>query len=245
MLVLPHELRGLTVHWRDVAGDTFRLYRSVSPEDGFELLVDNYSFPFYEDTEVNTTDTGTRYYYKVEGVSGGVVVAKDGPATLSYNGQDHVARKIIYEFEVVLRAMRNPEVKVLLKRRMGTRCPECWNPVTKKPRFANCESCNGTGYLEGYYKPITTKISRDFSQLIDYTSMLDGDKVNKTSVNAWILNTPLVSPGDVIVDVTNERFLIERVVQRTKSQFIIRQVLDLIPLEKGHPVYQVNVEGVM
>jgi hypothetical protein len=45
-----------------------------------------------------------------------------------------------------------------------------------------------------------------------------------------------------MVDVMNQRFKVINVGRRTKSQYIIRQVLDLVPLEKGHPAYQVNVD---
>lgn len=72
--------------------------------------------------------------------------------------------------------------------------------------------------------------------------MLDGEKIKRTNVNAWISNVPLVNPGDVVVDILNQRYLIERVIQRTRSQYIIRQIIDMIPLEKGHPAHQVEVE---
>lgn len=240
--VIPNSLQSLLLQWQDMEGDTFTIYRSTSPEDGFEIIKNYYDKPFYIDDDVNLHDIGLRYYYKVEGYVGGIKTSETKGETPRYNKPDPEANKIIHEFNVLLRVMRNPPVKILLKRRAGKRCPDCWNPITKKVRFSNCPTCKGTGIREGYHKPIEVKISRDFSQLIDYTSMLDGEKVNKTGVNAWIINTPLVSPGDVIVDVMNQRFLIERVIQRTRSQYVIRQILDLTPIEKGHPSYAVDVE---
>lgn len=242
LLVVPNSFNTLLLQWQNLEGDEFSIERSTSPKDGFEILKANYVLPFFVDDKVNLHDNSIRYYYRIKGFVGGVKVSETEGETPRYNKRDLQANKIIHEFNVVLRVMNNPPVKILLRRREGKRCPECWNPITNKIRFAGCKKCNGTGILEGYHKPIETKISRDFSQLIDYTSMLDGEKVNKTGVNAWIINTPLVSPGDIIVDVMNQRFLIERVSQRTRSQYIIRQVIDMTPLEKGHPAYFVDVE---
>lgn len=242
MRVMPNSQNSLLVQWQELEGDSFKIFKSTSPESGFEILKTDYKKPIYVDEDVNLYDVGLRYYYKVEGYTGGLKVSESKGETPRYNRRDNEANKIIHEFEVVLRAMGNPPVKVLLKRRAGKRCPNCWNPVTNKVRFSDCPVCHGTGISEGYHNPIDVKISRDFSQLIDYTSMLDGDKVNKSGVNAWVMNAPLVSPGDVIIDVMNQRFLVERVVQRTRSQYIIRQILDLTPLEKGHPAYTVDVD---
>lgn len=240
--ITPISVKSLLLQWQDMEGDSFTIYKSTSPNDGYDVIETHHATPFYVDNDVNLHDVGLRYYYKIEGYEGGVVVSTLTGESMRYNNRDNVANKIMHEFSVILRVMNNPPVKVLLKRRTGKRCPNCWNPITNKVRFSNCEVCNGTGVISGYHKPIETRISRDFSQLVDYTSMLDGEKVNKTSVNAWISNFPLVSPGDVIVDTMNQRFLIERVAQRTKSQFIIRQVLDLVPLEVGHPSYLVQVD---
>ena len=240
--VMQNSVDSLMIQWSDLKGDTFTLYRSTSPKDGYEILKVNYPNVIYIDNEINLRDIGRRYYYKVEGYIGGVRVSEEKGETTKYNTRDRIANKVIHESQVVLRVMKNPPVKVLLKRRDGKPCPNCWNPVTKKVRFANCNVCNGTGVLLGYHNPIETLISRDISQLVDYTSMLDSDKTNLTGVNAWITNYPLVSPGDVIADIMEQRFLIERVIQRTHSQSVIRQILDLTPLEKGHPAYSVDID---
>jgi hypothetical protein len=206
------------------------------------MIISSTVVPFYEDSNVNLFENGLRYYYKVEGFVGGVKVDDDKGTTSEYNVRDPIANKVIHENQLVLRVMNNPSVQVLLKKREGKKCPKCWNEITKKIRYSNCETCNGTGVLGGYHKPIVTRISRSFSQLMDFSNMLDGDKTTHTPIDAWMSLSPLVSPGDIIVDRLNQRFMIDNVSPRTRSQYIIRQVLNLVPLEKGHPAYQVPVD---
>lgn len=241
MKIHPSSLTELYVEW-SIAGEEFSIYRSTSPQDGFELLQQGITQPFYIDYDVNLFDENVRYYYEVRGFTAGVEVSQDGPSTLEYNQKDAVANKVIHESKVALRVMNNPPVFFLLKKRVGESCPECWNPITKKVRFANCETCNGTGILEGYHLPVVSRISQDVSQLVMASGEQDNDKVRLSPVRAWITNTPLVHPEDVMVDILNQRYKVINVGRRTKSQYIIRQVLDLAPLEKGHPAYQVNVD---
>lgn len=240
--ILPNVTNGLYIQWEEMAGDEFTISRSNSPTSGYEIIATDVTVPFYTDATVNLREVGRRHYYKIEGKIGGTMVSESVGESVIHNFRNPIANKAIYENQVVLRVMNNPPVKVLLRRRTGQKCPVCWNPITKKPRFANCQTCNGTGTLTGYHEPIEVKISRSFSQLINDSNMLDGEKVSQSNIDAWITNFPLVSPGDVIVDITNQRFSIERVTQRTHTQHIVRQLLDMTPLESGHPAYSVEID---
>jgi hypothetical protein len=241
MKLYPSSLSEMYIEW-SVAGEQFAIFRSTSPENGFELIAENIDQPFFVDYNVNLYDENIRYYYEVKGFTAGVEVSKDGPVTLEYNQKDAIANKVIHESNVTLRAMQNPPVFFLIKRRVGEPCDECWNPITKKVRYANCAVCNGTGIIEGYHLPIVSRISQDVSQLVMFSSEQDDDKVKLTPIRAWIGNKPLLYPEDVMVDIMNQRYKITNVSRRTKSQYVIRQVIDLTPLEKGHPAYQVDVD---
>lgn len=240
MKVHPASLNEMYIEW-DQEGDLFTLFRSTSPETGYMVVAEHIEQPFYMDGTVNLYDPNLRYYYKVEGFRDGDRVSTSNPSTLEYNVKDGVAHKIIYEARKALLAMKNPPVHFLLKKRSGARCPECWNPVTKRIRYSNCSACNGTGFLTGYHIPIQAKVSQDISQLAMNSGELDGDKVSLSPIRAWTTNYPLLTPEDVMVDVLNRRYKVVNVSRRTKSQYVIRQVLDLVPLESGHPAYGVEV----
>ncbi|MGE7305919.1 hypothetical protein AAXE64_27590 [Priestia megaterium] len=242
MKVTPTSMKELYVEWT-LEGDTFTLYRSTSPTDDFEPIAENIKQPFQVDPTVNLYDYNIRYYYRVEGFRNGVKVADDGPASLTYNKPNNIANKVIYESRVVLRVMNNPPVHFLLKKRIEEKCPNCWNSITNQPKFANCKVCGGTGKLSGYHPPIKTKISQDMSQYVMTSGEHDADETTLTPIQAWISNTPIVYPEDVMVDHLNQRFKVVSVAPRTVSQFLIRQVLQLAPLKKGHPAYAIPVES--
>lgn len=242
MKLYPSSLTEIYIEW-SLVGDYFIVYRSTSPQDDFQVIAPSVTQPFYTDNTVDFYDENVRYYYKVEGYrNDGTLVSQDGPGTLIYNTMDNIANKLIYESQTVLRMMNNPPVFFLLKRRVGTPCTECYNPVTKRPRYANCSVCNGTGYIGGYHSPIISRISQDVSQLMMASGEQDADKVVLTPISGWVVNTPLLYPEDVMVDVLDQRYKVINVARRTKSQYVTRQILSLAPLEKGHPVYQIDVD---
>lgn len=242
MHIYPTSLNSLHLQWNELEGDTFDVQRSTSPDDDYEIIATGLTNPVFTDQDVNLFKVGLIYYYKVTGYIGGVKTSEVVGESARYNNPDGVANKAIWENQLALRVMKNPDVFILLKSRDNKPCSECFNSITKKPKFANCKKCNGTGFMHGYHTPIRTKISRDFSQILEYSNEIDGEKNSLSIVNAWITNKPLLAPGDVIVDCMNQRFLVEAVMPRTRSQFVIRQVLNLIPLEKGHTAYQVEVK---
>lgn len=242
MKLYPSSLTSIYLEW-SLAGDYFNISRSTSPDDGFETIASNIIQPFYTDTTADSYDENIRYYYMVYGFSSdGTQLSTDGPGTLIYNTMDNIANKLMYEAEVNLRMMNNPPVFFLLKKRVGTPCTQCFNPITKRPRYSDCEVCNGTGYVGGYHSPIISRISQDVSQLMLASGELDADKTVLTPITAWVLNTPLLYPEDVMVDVLDQRYKVVSVGRRTKSQYVTRQLLNLAPLEKGHPVYQIDVD---
>lgn len=242
MRVRPLSLKELYINWEGTKGDRYRLLRSFSPDNDFEILLENTEETIYIDKDVNLFDISIRYYYKVEGYVDGIKVSETTEEMVQYTDPDGIANKVIYEAKLVLEQMRNPPVFALVKKRVGKECPECWNPLTKKVRFANCSVCNGTGLILGYHTPIKIKMSRDVSNLVDTSNLLDGDNVSLSPINAWVGNYPLFSPGDIIIDVNNQRFKVDQVVPRTRSQYVIRQVLNLVPIERGHPAYNVKVD---
>lgn len=241
MKIYVTSLTELYIEW-SIQGEEFELSRSTSPDSEFEPVAVHHSQPFFVDYDVNLFDENVRYYYKVTGFIDGNKVSEDGPATLEYNSRDNVANKVIQESKVVLRMMNNPPVYFLLKRRVGYPCSECWNPITKRVSYANCPVCNGTGIMDGYHAPIPSRVSQDVSQLTMASGELDSDRVRLSQIRAWTTNTPLLYPEDILVDMLNQRYKIVNVARRTRSQSIIRQIIDLVPLDKGHPCYQVEVD---
>lgn len=228
------------VHW-GVVGSTFEVYRSTSPHADFDLIATT-NVPFYVDETANLYDVGNKYYYKVKAKSAdGLTSITTGIGEIRHSPMDYIARKVILEIDVVLRVMNNPNSRLLIARREGEDCPNCYNQITKRVKFADCSVCFGTGKTKGYFPPVPIRMSTDMSQFIDDGSYLAKDKVALTPVDAWVANYPKITPGDIIVDVTNRRFVVGVVIPRTKSQYVIRQIIQMTPLEKGHPAFYLDV----
>jgi hypothetical protein len=235
MQVHPMSLKQMYISW-DTPGEMFVVFRSTSPTSGFKEIASGVKQPFYIDETTNMYDI-LPYYYKVEGYVNGAKISEDGPATLAYNEIDRIAAKVIHEARVALRMMNNPPVYFLLKRRAEIPNPENWNPITGRPRYDEAET-----KVQGYHDAIATRVSQDVSQMLMASSEEDAEKIRLSPIRAWILNFPLVYPEDVMVDVNNQRYKIISVARRTKSQFVIRQILELAPLDKGHPAYDIEVD---
>lgn len=241
MKIFPSSLSSLYIEW-EITADTFNLYRSTSSTGTFRLVKEDIPTAFYLDEDVNLVASNVRYYYKVEGYVDGNKVGSEGPATLHYNEADHVANKVIHESKIALRMMKNPPVFFIHRKRKGDYCPDCWNTVTNRVSYSDCKTCNGTGYMQGYHAPIKTRISQDVSQLVLTSNDMDSDHVSLSPIRAWMMNVPLLYPNDIMVDRLNQRYKITQVQRRTRSQFVIRQILEMSPLDKGHPSYKVDVD---
>lgn len=231
----------LTVEWFDVSAQWFRLWRSTSEFEGFEIVEERIETFFYIDKNVELGAVDNTYFYKVEGFNGTSLVVTTDPFTPIYNEVDYIARRVRFEAEKTLEVMKNPPVFLLSKRRVGMKCPECWDPVLRKVKYANCPVCNGTGDVQGYFKPIQIRLSTNVSSYMATLSVEDVDKVALTPIDAWTTGYPRIMPGDVIVDQLNKRYKVQNVSPRTHAQQIIRQLLSLVYLEVGHPAYDVPV----
>lgn len=240
--VVANSAKTLYVSWLALQGSIFRLWRSSSPESGFTVIQNRLTVPFYEDVAVNLYDEANKYYYKVESLDNtGTVLRTSSIMTVRYNKPDNVANKVVYEIKVVLRMMKNPPVHLLIQKRTVDHCTECWNPVTNRTKYADCPTCHGTGNIGGYYDPFPVLMSSDVSQMVTISNGEDANLTKISPINAWMGNYPLMNPGDIVVDVMNRRYNILQVIPRTRSQYVVRQILQLMPLEKGHPAYDIVV----
>lgn len=237
---------GILVQWNNinVSGEYYTLLKSTSQVGGFEPVLQYTQLAFYLDEAVNLYEKGKTYFYKLEVCDEAkTVIDTIGPVHAVYNQPDGIARVVINESKILLeRVMGNKPYQLLLKKRSGIHCPECFNPVTKRVKFHDCSKCSGTGILQGYHKPTKIFLSKDFSYMSEFNSMMDGENVKLSTVDAWTSNFPVLAPGDVFVDYLDNRFRITNVNPRMKSGALIRQILQLVPLDRGDSVYQVEVK---
>ncbi len=225
---------------------TFNVYASLSsaseftkineePITGFSYL---YNHPFVSDSSV-------KLYFKVEVVNTttqeSVLCSAVGAAYLTPS--DPIADTIIYQNEVLLkRVLGRPPVKLLIKRRAGTRCSVCWDEELMEVTKSNCINCYSTGYKDGYLPPEEIYISFTEPGFITRFDVADVKDVQQGVTQAWSSNYPLILPSDVIVDEFNRRFIVMQVQPTTKSGLIyLRQLLQLQLLPPTDIIYKLEM----
>jgi hypothetical protein len=230
----------------DLSNYKFDILRSTSPSSGYEVIVSDLDKFEYIDTGVNLYKPSIRYYYKIK-----VKDLKEGREQLSdifgemrSCSPDNYAMAIITNYDIFLKNVAgNPPIKILIKKKFGQHCTNCWDDIRMQPRIDNCNVCFGTGYTGGYFDPIEVNYSSmtgeaGMEQILD----LSDDGEGEQPIQIWILNYPIVSPGDIIVDRYNRRYNIQAVKPTSKNQYILRQVLTIYRLPASHIVYKFPVE---
>lgn len=191
-------------------------------------------------------NSAVKEYFSIDitKVSTGVTVnASGGYVSVYMVPVDNVAEAIIYQEEYFLDniLIRN-DVKLLTKRRTGTRCSACYDEITGEITKSNCSVCYRTGYVGGYSvaKPINISFTEPgFIQKFDVQEVRD---VQNQITYGWTKNYPLILPGDVIVDEFNRRFRIINSQPTTKDgRIYLRQSISMQLIPPTDPVYKLVV----
>jgi len=102
-------------------------------------------------------------------------------------------------FKASLGKAAGVKLAILQRRRSGTLCPECGDPVTYEAGNANCKVCYGMGYQGGFYEPIIVYGLRGPEQ--DSTQHVgSASPVRRVRTTLILPPYPLVLPQDYLVD---------------------------------------------
>lgn len=135
----------------------------------------------------------------------------------------------------------------LLKRRLfGTAC-DCIDYQTGEVRNAQCTTCYGTGYENGYYEPYGCF----YAELQPHGNDSNVDGNSRGTVNdaprtvGRLINSPQIFSGDIWVDRdTDFRWQIhgiKNVVEVTGVPVVVNAEMRLLPF--SHPIYQLEIDG--
>jgi len=147
------------------------------------------------------------------------------------------------------------EKAYLMKRKVdGARCPDCWNQYTFRRTKTNCSTCHGTGFFDGFYKPINIQIAMDINPKVAEQSQTG--EIQTTNIKGRMSHFPLVAPRDmVILQSSNNRFTIINVdytklpnLSLGRNSFsddghIVSQILNMSQLNPSDAKFDVVVLG--
>lgn len=225
---------------------TFNVYESFSPDAEFKQIN---PFPITEMEflydNIDRKDSSVKTYIRVEAEN---TITGDKEMSSVFGSvyltpYDEVADTIIYQYNVFLEyVLGRPAVKLLIKRRSGTRCLSCWDRELLEVTKSNCINCYSIGYAGGYMPPKDIYISFTEPGFVTRFDIADVRDVQQGVTQAWCGNYPLVMPGDVIVDEFNRRFRVIQSQPTTKSgQIYLRQLLQLQLVPPTDIVYRLEM----
>lgn len=248
--VLPNFSGAVLIQWEiedtteDLEEYRFSILKSLNPGKDYEVIAENIEgFEFLYDVP-SKYDSSVHWYFKVESVH---VPSEESQVSdifgsLTYVERDAAAESIIYQYQYFLEhILERPAVKLLIKKRFGQRCSNCWDDDLKSVTRSNCPVCYSTGFTGGYS---TKDLYISFTEP-GFTNRLDiGDvrDIQQGVTEAWAPSYPLVLPRDVVVDEFNRRFRVLQVQPTTRhGRIYLRQMLQLQLIPPTDVVYRFDV----
>lgn len=136
--------------------------------------------------------------------------------------------------------MSGESVMLYQRRWTGTRCPN-WSQTKKQHAIdTDLDTCYGTGFIGGYYRPIKVYVSLLSPVLTENVVKEEGIK-RTFQPKSWTLHEPTLRNGDFILRSNGERLWITNTTPTRWRQKTLRQLFDTDLVEKNHPIYTIPV----
>lgn len=150
---------------------------------------------------------------------------------------DLIALELLRLEDLLFRVCIGRRCWIYNKKQYG-RC-KCYDKMSGTLLKSNCITCYGTGYLGGYSTPIEQYVQIDPPQ----TSLQPNQNMpNLVKITpARLINYPLVSPGDVIIENENNRWIVITTMQSERLRHPIRQEITMKQLQDSDMVYKLPV----
>lgn len=242
----------------------FYVMFSENPESGFsncknsfgvDIVIDGSIGPLYSEVPKKDYNRNRDRYFRIRAIH------KTNPAvtyesdTVSNSDKTDGVIKTIEKCENILnRLYIGDEVYISKRKTDGSRCPECWNPYQYRRTKTNCTTCRGTGFIDGFYSPITGYIAFDKNPKVAEQSQTG--EIQSTNIKARSSSFPLFTPRDMVtIKSTNDRYSVISV-DFTKlpniscgrglssgDSHIVSQIITMSQLYPSDPKFGVVLEG--
>jgi hypothetical protein len=219
ILSIEHWQRVL-VEWKlkkttqDISSLEFHVLRGESPEDLKQLTppggLTYQDKPEFIDYTAQLKDLSKVYYYKVEAreMSGNSVVQTFSTEPFTWDGDlDLTGIYVIDEHIFAHKYVYGQPCMIFKKKKEGVKDDGPggnFDPILKKNIRSNDKKTVGTPYIGGYYPPIDAWVHFDPDpKLVQIPEW--GEKQSRQS-DIQFTNYPLLTPGDIIVEVKQYRY---------------------------------------
>lgn len=210
---------------------------SDSPEGEFSTVTElhRYSPPYYIDEKFMAT------YYRSPMVYYRIRCPEANRISLVFSNEalpNYYGSEISHRHAIMLKEGHAGNLMYLfIRKRLGERCPVCWDTLRGMRSRTNCTACLNTGYLIGYCHPIGVYVSLSaehtaVSQPIDGTSI-------PGNIQGWTAGYPRISMGDVLVDATTrEIWAVSQIALTTHKRVITKQELVMQRYEDDGSIFE-------
>lgn len=226
---------------------TISIYRSESPTPG----IDNYSLIAsgvnanaynYIDTSVSQLlDMGRPWFYKLAIINSTNNEVSYQPEPASYikcSVPDRVFREIVRRKNINLSNTRfsGRDFRIFKRRSWGTHCSNCWDESLQRSTDSNCLVCYGTGWLNGYYSPITVRGMKNPSPKMNQINMFGEWKPSDSLL--YMLGYPPLKPRDIVADDDNHLWTVIQIRTVERLGYIVEQSAQLALIAQDDLLYK-------
>lgn len=233
---------------QDLTNLKFSIYRGESPEDLTRVNaegIDHDELYEYMDYTANLLDLRKVYYYQVQGheMSGDTILQTFKSKVETWSQEPDLVALYVIEEHLFLYRWTSAGMPAFIykKKKEGLRCPECWDPILKKVTKSNCSTCNGTGFVGGYYKPIEAWMGFNVDIKIAQIADWGVKQIDQTDVE--FTDYPELSIGDIILDLKDFKYWkIANVRFSVKGGAIMTQVARVSAINRSDIEYSLTVD---
>lgn len=188
-----------------------------------------------------TKDPLKYYYYQIkcEDIKNNEIIYSE---LITSKGQnDSLSRFLVSENNFKLRYISGSPCAFFKKiHENHLRCSNCWNPLKKQASLSNCSICMGTGFINGYYKPIYCYIdlSTKSSSVNNNTKQ---DNYNEI-IQSLFTDFPRMRRGDFICNIlTGFRYRIVDVQDELRGSYPMFQTLTMNNINLNDIEYSIEI----
>lgn len=195
---------------------------------------------YFLDTDIMTvSDKILNLYYMIQ-VSGldSHKVSYSNPATTMYQVTDKYAREIIRRRQIVFDHHSSTPAHIYVRKKTGTFCTNCFDPITQRTTKSDCTVCYGTGYVGGFYAPITAKVQMSQQPVREMFHMF-GSWQDQDGV-IYMQAYPLLAPKDIVY-ISDRRWIVLNIGATAKSEYNIAQIAHVRQTERMDIVNQLPI----
>ena len=241
------------IYW---SNDPAVAYLAVQDEHGNPIVIDGAIGPLTYTHPYIQYDFNIERYYKVKAINKAQPNIQFFSDMVFIGNLKNGLHEVIKYNEELLYKNYSGEPTLIIKRKStGARCIECWSTARQQRVKSHCPTCNGTGFLVGYYQPIYIQLAYD-SDPRSTDLGKEGENVLNTK-RARMSNYPLVRPKDLVINRDDFKRYVIGHVETTKlpnlskdrftlsrQNYIISQILTMEELNSDDDEYRMDIENI-